>query len=713
MTSPLTALFALLAFAAAAAEPSTLSARDLLMLREIGGYSGNLSVSPDGSFVAFPLQQADFATRSYKTTWHVVPVDGGEPIFLGEGGAAMLTPSTHGRINGARDEVKAQWSPDGRWIAYLRTEAGQVQIWRSRADGTVQEQVTRNAADVMDFGWIPDGSGIWFKVGRSREEMRRSDQEEGDRGYLLDERFIPDYSLKPLWYPCGEQLRGVPLPDSQMCTPSAWVVLFGSAERALLDDQEIQAFTSNEKRQHPLGISAQRKIQNIVWNAEETRAAWLENEEPDRHPGPGAPLTLFTDGMFCGAPECHGQLRKVWWNGAEIVFLKKEGHSLSIPALYVWRPGDSQVRLIYRFDGVLESCEIGRGRLICLHETPMTPRKIVSIGLADRKLVTLFDPNLQFGRYRLGAVERIEWRDAFGNPTFGHLVYPPGYEKRRPCPLVVVQYRSRGFLKGGVGEEYPIFPLAAAGFMVLSFDRPDDWDIFSRYDNSTPASLGVSEAEEWKNAYERRRAVTALEVILDQLVERGIADPARIGITGLSDGSETATFALFNSQRYAAAAISGSTTPDSYYLAVNETLRALWRAILQAQSGPEAVEKWKPYSLMHNVDKMAVPLLIQVSDSELIATTPLHVTLKDAGKPVETYVFPAEYHIKSQPQHKLAVAERTIDWFRFWLMDEEDADPSKAEQYSRWRRLRERRDQQSTDRMKALPTKERLGRQAH
>jgi len=30
----------------------------------------------------------------------------------------------------------------------------------------------------------------------------------------------------------------------------------------------------------------------------------------------------------------------------------------------------------------------------------------------------------------------------------------------------------------------------------------------------------------------------------------------------------------------------------------------------------------------------------------------------------------------------------SVDWFRFWLKDEEDPDPAKADQYRRWRDLR-------------------------
>src|SRR3546814_5155407 len=45
----------------------------------------------------------------------------------------------------------------------------------------------------------------------------------------------------------------------------------------------------------------------------------------------------------------------------------------------------------------------------------------------------------------------------------------------KPYPLVVVQYDTRGFLRGGTGDEYPIQALAASGFAVLSVSRPIDY----------------------------------------------------------------------------------------------------------------------------------------------------------------------------------------------------------------------------------------------
>lgn len=41
-----------------------------------------------------------------------------------------------------------------------------------------------------------------------------------------------------------------------------------------------------------------------------------------------------------------------------------------------------------------------------------------------------------------------------------------------------------------------------------------------------------------------------------------------------------------------------------------------------------------------------------------------------------------------QSSVRLASQGGSVDWFRFWLQGYEDPDPSKAEQYARWRGLR-------------------------
>lgn len=675
---------------AAGATKPELTTRELLSLEHIGGYYGTLSVSPKGRSVAFQIQWADFTADTYRSEWYVSPIaPDAKPISVGSGGDLMLAPAPFGRIDGSRADIQAKWSPDGRWIAYLRRDGNQIQVWRSRADGSRTEQVTHGGANVLDFAWRLDSRAIYFEVGRNRKDMERQDRLEGEQGYLIDDRFMPIYSTKPRWFACGGTIWNVPVVKSERCTPRLWIEIFGSPER-VATAAEVQAYRRLVTPSRPPGVAESRMIREVTWTRAGTRVAWFENLSPRTEPGSAAPLTLFADGRRCLAAPCTGQLKGVWWDGTDVVFLKREGWAYSVPALYVWNPQIGAIRRLYRLDSTLRSCAMAVDRLVCLQETPKSPRKIVSIRLSDGHIDTVFDPNPGFSRYRLGRVEKLDVTDGMGHEAFGHLVYPPDFRAGCRYPLVIVQYRSQGFLNGGTGNEYPIFPLAAAGFLVYSSDNPVLWRVLARYDTSHWQGLvAVSMREIGPTAYRQRSALGAFDAVIDLLTQRGILDPARVGITGLSAGAEVLYYALIHSKRFAAAATSGTVSPDAFDLYANGVMRDILKDYWGAQTLAAAVRTAsRELSLAHNVSRMNTPLLMQVPDHELLSILPAYLSLRAAGKPAEAYVFPDEYHIKWQPLHKLAVGERTIDWFRFWLEGEEDPDPTKATQYTRWRALR-------------------------
>jgi len=45
-------------------------------------------------------------------------------------------------------------------------------------------------------------------------------------------------------------------------------------------------------------------------------------------------------------------------------------------------------------------------------------------------------------------------------------------------------------------------------------------------------------------------------------------------------------------------------------------------------------------------------------------------------------------HILEKPWERAVSQQGTVDWFDFWLNGHQDPDPTKAEQYHRWRELR-------------------------
>ena len=108
---------------------------------------------------------------------------------------------------------------------------------------------------------------------------------------------------------------------------------------------------------------------------------------------------------------------------------------------------------------------------------------------------------------------------------------------------------------------------------------------------------------------------------------------------------------------------------------------------------PESsMEQWREMSVALNASRVEAPLLIQASDREYLAETQTYSALREAGKAVELFVFPDEYHAKWQPAHKWAVYKRNVQWFEFWLQDIEEPDPVEPGQYDRWRQMRQLRE---------------------
>jgi dipeptidyl aminopeptidase/acylaminoacyl peptidase len=185
-------------------------------------------------------------------------------------------------------------------------------------------------------------------------------------------------------------------------------------------------------------------------------------------------------------------------------------------------------------------------------------------------------------------------------------------------------------------------------------------------------------------------AVTGLVGILDS---RGLVDRARIGMGGFSAGSEATVWALMNSNILAAAGLASSQyAPSNYWLNAmrGSSIPATLRAVHELGSPDETPERWRLISPALNVDRIRVPLLMQLPEEEARHQMEFFSKLSNTTTPVELHAFHGAAHIKMAPQQRVAENRRNLDWFRFWLQDHVSPDPSKAAQYRRWEELRRR-----------------------
>lgn len=645
---------------------------DLARLRDIGqatdriDLASPLSVSPDGRQVAFVLRRADVSTNSYCQGLVVADLADGRTARLVDKGGDLIRESypLFGHAlpeSGVARVITPLWSPDGRRIAWLKRTGSAAQIWLvdvARGAGT---EATGLAAGVEDFRWASDGRHIILASRTGIIPGKAALEKEALGGYLVDNRFRPLSARYPFLRNDSIETRYFALePATGEMRPAS------AKEGALLNADRGAAPTGPLKSSRSPGGA-------LAW----TRA----------DPADMLKRSLFVSkaGAQIECSACRGEIADLWWGKDGLLYyLTREGEARSQTGLYRWRAtSDSLPERLYLGEDLLLGCQTtAQADMICLQEDSLVPRRLVSFDAESGEIQPFWDPNPGIGKRANVTVERLGWTNSFGIATFGDLVLPVRRKPGERLPLVIVQYGSRGFLRGGTGDEYPILALAARGYAVLSFQRPLHWSLEA-------ARRGAGAVSDSEDQADRKSVQSSLETGIALVLRRGIFDPAKIGITGLSDGATTVHWMLTQTRLFAAAAMSSCCLDPGLLPLLGEAQIAALTADGFPPPGEEGDNFWAQSSLSRNADKVEAPILMQLSDDEFLGALESYWALKTRGRPVEMRVFPGERHIKFQPAHRLAIYERSIQWFDFWLRDVEDPSPLLAPQYARWRSMRD------------------------
>jgi dipeptidyl aminopeptidase/acylaminoacyl peptidase len=650
-----------------------LTPEDLVRLRDIGPVEPEtfaepfFTISPDGRSAAFQLRRADPQRNSYCLAMVIVDLSGAvPPRVVDRGGEPLLLTFDFRGIadfpTGLMRVISPRWSRDGRSIAFLKRDGRTTQVWRAFVDGSASAPLTHSDLDVVDFAISHDGSSIIYAVRSGIDRQRRENEEQGLNGWHYDDRFVPFVSKDPL--PRAPVEREAVVLD----------LLTGHVRPAGADEAKLVA-TDKEI------IAVAGEPASVLGDGLEISATNLMG---------GAQVGKFHARLAsgsvaaCMAPACEGAMYP--WRMPQkdhVGFLRSEGWGQSSTALYEWDLGTGKTRRLHATDDVLSSCAPAGKFLICLVDSSLEPRRLVKLDPVTGRRKTLFDPNPEFAHLTLGKAERLHWRNASGVETFGDLVLPVGYRSGTIYPLVIVQYDTRGFLRGGTDDEYPIQAFANRGYAVLSFSSPHFPPDLKAKDFEQAGRISLEQF-----AY-RRNIQSSLEAGVKLLIDRGIADPKRIGITGLSDGSSTVEWALSHSSLFSAAALSSCCWDPTFVSrlgpgAARHFLEEGYPGIL-GRNDPF----WKDMSLELNARRLSTPMLVNASEEEFLTALETFTGLREAGVPIDMFVYPGEYHGRWQPAHRLATYRRSLDWFDYWLRGVRSDAPDRQSELKEWDRLKD------------------------
>jgi dipeptidyl aminopeptidase/acylaminoacyl peptidase len=181
------------------------------------------------------------------------------------------------------------------------------------------------------------------------------------------------------------------------------------------------------------------------------------------------------------------------------------------------------------------------------------------------------------------------------------------------------------------------------------------------------------------------------EGLIDYLDEKGFIDRSFIGLMGFSRAGYAVRYTLTFS-KYAIAAAVVVAGNEGGYLEYLAGFSARAGGDYEGQNGAapygEGLQSWLKNAPGFNLDKIHTPLRQVSFGEDILLNWESFVGLKRLGKPVELVWLPDAAHELVKPLERMTAQQGNVDWFCFWLRGEEDPDPSKAEQYARWRQLR-------------------------
>ncbi len=670
-------------------------------------------LSPDGSLAVFTVQTVGPSKDGYRHALWAVATDG-------RGEARQLTI-------GARHDRDARFAPDGRTLAFLtdrrvhieeepaagdvkQREDGQ-QVHLLPLDGGEARRLTDLPRGVDAFWWSPDGRQLLVTSsshGATREDDRRrrgkaakpkpgeapeSDLRFLDRlGYLSNGVGFIDHEIAQLW------IVDIATGAARRLTNER----AGVGDAAWSPDGRRIVYTTNLRRDHDL----ETRSHLVAIDADGTgrhrltadaailfSPVWLPDGSSIAAIGGYLPANFYRSDLWLIAAD--GSDAMVPFGGRNLtgahdlmlatsinsdivpgedhrVIPSADGRWLTFRApidgsVELWRvaTGDGSVERLttgHHAIGAFDQVEIDQGQATTAW-LRSSPTELNDLWARDgkagapRRLTDLNRDALDDVELRT-PVER--WVTVDGRRVQGWFL--PGAAAAATGPLVTEIHGGPHTLYGWT----PIleFQLLAATGMGVFFCNPRGSEGYGREFNE-------ANIRDWGPG--PMRDVLAG---LDALVADGLADPARLGLTGGSYGGYLTNWIVAHDDRFAAAMTCRSVSDMALLMLTGDISSGFWSTHEFRTTPWDDPAYFRAISPIAHADGIRTPLLIQHSENDIRTTVgqaeALFTVLRSKKRPVRLLRVPEETHELTRsgtPFRRVENLNVVRDWFRHFLVE--------------------------------------------
>ncbi|HEX9763699.1 MAG TPA: S9 family peptidase [Candidatus Acidoferrales bacterium] len=644
------------------------SLEQILKYRELG----DLELSPDGARAVFVVTVTDLDENTVNPDLWLVELVSGRHF--------QLTQSPK------RDTAPA-WSPDGKRIAFLSDRGGKTNIWLIAPDGGEAEPATRfEKLSVSAFRWLPDGSGFLFTAAdppTEAEEKRRRDKEDftivgkthklgrlylfklGDKEPTLltqEDYHVTEFDVAP---------DGRSVVFAAQATPG-----FGDFVRSDLYGLELASRSVRTLLQRPGLDAAPRFSPDGRWIAFISNFGhkdWSGNVfigliRPD-----GSGLRNLTEtfderlGFFVSS-------NHVWsGDGKWIYYTAGQGAAVRLFRVEV-ETGKWEAAAPEDAEGVNQSFSLRPDArvAVAVFSDPQTPAEVYRLDLArgGRQPLTRINADLVG---TAPVTELLRYRSPDGLDIEGLVIKPKDFQPGKRYPLLVIVHGGPAiayqlsFLPRTA--PYPVHAFTDLGYVV--------WLPNPRGSGSYGERFRQANIRDWGGG-DYRDILQGVDI----LIERGVADPDRLGVMGSSYGGYMTSWVVSQTTRFKAASMGAAVTNLFSMYGTTD--------IPEGMEAPFGKKPWKDpdlylsHSAIRFVAQAKTPTLIQHGEEDtrvpISQAQEFHQGLKDVGVPVEMIVYPRQGHRIQEPRLVKAAMQHNLDWFNWWVLGIEPRPAEKKEE---------------------------------
>jgi dipeptidyl aminopeptidase/acylaminoacyl peptidase len=663
------------------------------------------AISPDAQSVAYLQRETNWKENEFVWQLWRVSVANGETVQL---------------TRGKKSVGPGQWSPDGRWLAFVAEREAYVvgtpgeaqkaaaagegdkgadsakpaakQLWIIRPDGGEPWPLTKSESNVEAFHWAKDGRSILFtaseppsKAGKARKE-RYSDYDVIEKDYEQNQLWQVDAAaaIKVTAPQTAKQLtfdRTLNISSFDISPDSARVAFSAGRNPLLADLKDEHVYLMDL----PKGASSAAPVSKIV-----------ALSGPDRSPlfSPDGKQLAFTTSLgqakffyantHLALVDVSAVIARPAASPADVRDLTKNfdedpgAVNWVSTGLYFGATQKMTARLFRLEPGTFQLQPVSTDDALIIDEASVTPdgshiaftadgaTHLTELYISSSKAFApkkLTDLTAQVAGWKLGSVEVVSWKSRDGTLVEGVLHKPADYDPKRRYPLLVKIHGG----PTGVSQPrflpndyaYPVQAFLNKGALVLEPNYRGSAGYGAAFRALNVRNLGVGDMWDVMSG-------------VDYLIARGMVDPDRLAAMGWSQGGYISAFLTTHTNRFKAISVgAGISDWATYYVSTDITPFTPQYLGATPWDDPQIYAKTSPIT---TIRQAKTPTLIQHGSADRRVPVPdafeLYRGLLDQHVDARLILYTGFGHGIDKPKSALALMQANLDWFSHYIWHE-------------------------------------------